>query len=110
MAVDPFSNSPNRSPLAPTTLSVDRLRERNRFAYWREQWCQARVGVTGELDKVSMLIEICPPIGILGPLQVIDFVELEQSAPVADHGRDPAPKHTSSHSERNWLLRSVRRM
>ena len=52
MAVDPSSNSPNRGVLAPiSTLSVDHLRESNRFAYWREQWCQATVGVTGELDK-----------------------------------------------------------
>jgi AraC-like DNA-binding protein len=33
------------------TLSVDHLRESDRFAYWREEWCQATVGVTGEFDQ-----------------------------------------------------------
>jgi AraC-like DNA-binding protein len=56
--VDPCSNSPSpkRGILAPTrTLSVDHLREADRFAYWREQWCQATVGVTGELDQSAGL-------------------------------------------------------
>ncbi len=32
-----------------TFLGVDHLREADRFAYWREQWCQGIAGVTGEL-------------------------------------------------------------
>jgi len=54
VALDPSSNSspPNHSASSPTiTLSVDNLRESDRFAYWREEWCQATVGVTGELDQ-----------------------------------------------------------
>ena len=54
MTVDPFFNSPprNHSVTSPTmTLSVDHLRASDRFAYWREEWCQATVGVTGELDQ-----------------------------------------------------------
>ena len=53
MAADPCSTSPppNRGvSTSTTTLSVDHLRESDRFAFWREQWCQATVGVTGELD------------------------------------------------------------
>src|ERR1700760_3346188 len=45
-----------RSPVASveaavtiTTLAVDQIREADRFAYWREQWCQGTAGVTGEL-------------------------------------------------------------
>ena len=30
-------------------LAVDQFREADRFAYWREQWCEGTVGVTGEL-------------------------------------------------------------
>lgn len=54
MAVDPCSASPapNRDVLLSTrTMSVDHLRESARFAFWREEWCQATVGVTGELDQ-----------------------------------------------------------
>ena len=54
MTVDPFFNSPppNYSVSSPTiTLSVDNLRESDRFAYWREEWCQETVGVTGEFDQ-----------------------------------------------------------
>ena len=53
MAVDPCSTSPapNRRVLtSATTVSVDHLRESDRFAFWKEQWCQGTVGVTGELD------------------------------------------------------------
>jgi len=32
-----------------TTLTVDHISEADRFAYWREQWCQGTAGVTGEL-------------------------------------------------------------
>jgi AraC-like DNA-binding protein len=32
-------------------LTVDRLCEADRFAYWREQWCEGTVGVTGELAR-----------------------------------------------------------
>ena len=32
-----------------TTFAVDHLAEADRFAYWREQWCQRTAGVTGEL-------------------------------------------------------------
>ena len=45
MAVDPFSNSshPNHSVSSPTmTLSVDHLRESDRFAYWREECVRQR--------------------------------------------------------------------
>jgi AraC-like DNA-binding protein len=42
---------PEATPIqvATTALAVDHLRETDRFAYWREQWCQGTVGVTGEL-------------------------------------------------------------
>jgi AraC-like DNA-binding protein len=30
-------------------MSVDHIDEADRFAYWREQWCQGTAGVTGEL-------------------------------------------------------------
>jgi AraC-like DNA-binding protein len=30
---------------------VDQLCEADRFAYWREQWCEGTVGVTGELAR-----------------------------------------------------------
>ena len=53
MAVDPCSTSPapNRRVLtSATTVSVDHLRESDRFAFWKEQWCQGTVGVAGELD------------------------------------------------------------
>ncbi len=47
---------PARSGFAPveaavktTTLAVDHISEAERFAYWREQWCQGTAGVTGEL-------------------------------------------------------------
>jgi AraC-like DNA-binding protein len=36
---------------APRTVAVDHLRESERFAYWREQWCESTVGVTGELAR-----------------------------------------------------------
>ena len=32
-------------------LAVDQFREADRFAYWREQWCEGTVGVTGELAR-----------------------------------------------------------
>ena len=32
-------------------LTVDQFREADRFAYWREQWCEGTVGVTGELAR-----------------------------------------------------------
>lgn len=32
-----------------TALTVDHIGEGDRFAYWRDQWCQDTVGVTGEL-------------------------------------------------------------
>jgi hypothetical protein len=52
VAVDPRSTSPPRGVLSPNrTLSVDHLRESDRFAFWRDEWCQATVGVTGELDQ-----------------------------------------------------------
>jgi AraC-like DNA-binding protein len=54
VAVDPSSNSPSPAHSVSSstlTLSVDHLRESDRFAYWREEWCQATVGVTGELDQ-----------------------------------------------------------
>jgi AraC-like DNA-binding protein len=35
------------------TLSVDHLRRRDRFGYWREQWCEETVGVTGELARTE---------------------------------------------------------
>jgi len=56
-AGDPCSSSllPNQAvssaPTSAVTLSVDHLCENDRFAYWREQWCQATVGVTGELSQ-----------------------------------------------------------
>jgi AraC-like DNA-binding protein len=56
VAVDPCSTSspPNRDVLPSTkTLSVDHLPASNRFAFWREEWCQATVGVTGELDECA---------------------------------------------------------
>lgn len=31
------------------TLAVNHLRAADRFAYWREQWCEETVGVTGDL-------------------------------------------------------------
>ncbi len=47
---------PARSGFAPaeaavitTALAVDHIGEDDRFAYWREQWCQGTAGVTGEL-------------------------------------------------------------
>ena len=47
---------PARPELAPvgtgittTALAVDHIGEADRFAYWREQWCQGTAGVTGEL-------------------------------------------------------------
>lgn len=52
MAVDPCSTSlsPKRGALpSKRTLSVDHLRANERFAFWREEWCQATVGLTGEL-------------------------------------------------------------
>jgi len=55
-AGDPCSSSPTPNqtasvPKPAVTLSVDHLCENDRFAYWREQWCQATVGVTGELSQ-----------------------------------------------------------
>jgi len=48
---------PARSERAPvdlaittTALAVDHIAEADRFAYWREQWCQGTAGVTGELS------------------------------------------------------------
>ena len=35
--------------ITTTTMAVDHIREADRFAYWREQWCQGTAGVTGEL-------------------------------------------------------------
>ena len=47
---------PARSGFAPVeaaitvaALAVDHISEADRFAYWREQWCQGTAGVTGEL-------------------------------------------------------------
>ncbi len=52
----PARLAPARSGFAPVeaaitsaSLSVDHLDEADRFAYWREQWCQGTAGVTGEL-------------------------------------------------------------
>ncbi len=39
------------SPTRTIVLAVDHLRDADRFAYWREQWCQGTVGVTGELTR-----------------------------------------------------------
>ena len=41
--------SPVEAPIPTTTLAVDHIGEADRFAYWREQWCQGTAGVTGEL-------------------------------------------------------------
>ena len=52
MAVDPCSiSSPSHCGGLSSirTLSVDNLRENERFSFWREEWCQATVGLTGEL-------------------------------------------------------------
>ncbi len=54
MASDPCSTP---APLdlgvlsSTRSLSVDHLHDCDRFAFWREAWCQATVGVTGELDQ-----------------------------------------------------------
>lgn len=45
---------PERAPveaaITTTALTVDHIGEADRFAYWREQWCQGTAGVTGELS------------------------------------------------------------
>jgi AraC-like DNA-binding protein len=35
----------------PTTLTVDHERTGDPFGYWREQWCEGTVGVTGERPR-----------------------------------------------------------
>jgi AraC-like DNA-binding protein len=59
-ANDERSTSPGgncgRAPLQrTTTLTVDHLHEGDRFAYWREEWCQGTVGVTGEIESGDAL-------------------------------------------------------
>jgi AraC-like DNA-binding protein len=51
VAIDPCFTSPCPNRPSTKALSVDHLRESDRFAYWREEWCQGTVGVTGELDQ-----------------------------------------------------------
>jgi AraC-like DNA-binding protein len=41
--------TPVESAITTTNLTVDHMGEADRFAYWREQWCQSTAGVTGEL-------------------------------------------------------------
>jgi hypothetical protein len=41
--------TPVESAITTTNLTVDHIGEADRFAYWREQWCQSTAGVTGEL-------------------------------------------------------------
>ena len=40
---------PINAEITTTALTVDHICEADRFAYWREQWCQGTAGVTGEL-------------------------------------------------------------
>jgi AraC-like DNA-binding protein len=42
--------APANSVITTTALTVDHICEADRFAYWREQWCQGTAGVTGELS------------------------------------------------------------
>src|SRR5579872_3169434 len=48
---------PERAPveaaITTTALTVDHIGEADRFAYWREQWCQGSAGVTGELSAAQ---------------------------------------------------------
>ena len=41
--------APGEAAITTKTLAVDHIGEADRFAYWREQWCQGTAGVTGEL-------------------------------------------------------------
>lgn len=40
---------PVEALITTTALTADHIGEADRFAYWREQWCQGTAGVTGEL-------------------------------------------------------------
>jgi AraC-like DNA-binding protein len=42
-------SAPVEAAIATTTMAADHIGEADRFAYWREQWCQGTAGVTGEL-------------------------------------------------------------
>ena len=44
---------PVEAPITVAVLAVDHISEADRFAYWREQWCQGTAGVTGELAPVE---------------------------------------------------------
>lgn len=44
-----LGSAPAEAAVTTTALAVDHLGEADRFAYWREQWCQGTAGVTGEL-------------------------------------------------------------
>jgi len=37
--------------ITTTSLNVEHLSDGDRFAFWREQWCQGTAGVTGELAQ-----------------------------------------------------------
>ena len=41
--------APVEAAITTATLAVDHIGETDRFAYWREHWCQSTAGVTGEL-------------------------------------------------------------
>jgi AraC-like DNA-binding protein len=41
--------APVEAAITTATLTVDHVDEADRFAFWREQWCQGTAGVTGEL-------------------------------------------------------------
>ena len=41
--------APAEAAITTTVVDVDHVGEADRFAYWREHWCQGTAGVTGEL-------------------------------------------------------------